>query len=76
MRKSFYKYLMTQRNPNSGDPIAHFAEAAFFDPQFPKQEKNYEKLSEYLELNASYLPSMDIFDQAFHHYRESEAHFS
>lgn len=76
MEKTFYQYLMTQRNPNSSDPIAHFADSAFYDQTFPKQSEDYNDLSNYLELNGSYLPNMDIFDKAFQHYRESEAHFN
>ncbi|MCT7881054.1 MAG: YozE family protein, partial [Lactobacillus crispatus] len=30
----------------------------------------YEKLSDYLELNASYLPSMSIFDRAYRMYED------
>ncbi|NVY95769.1 YozE family protein [Lactobacillus sp. DCY120] len=76
MHKTFYQFLMSQRDPENSDPLAHFADAAFFDQQFPQQEKEYEPLSEYLELNGSYLPSMSIFDQAFERYRASEGNFN
>ena len=56
-RESFYRFLMTQRNPGSLD--------------FPKQEEDYEKLSEYLELNAGYLPSMSVFDKAYQLYLDN-----
>ena len=69
-RKSFYQYLMTQRNPDSSEPIAQFANNAFFDQSFPKQSQNYQEISNYLELNAGYLPSMLIFDQAWECYLE------
>ena len=61
---------MTQRNADSNDEVAQFANNAQNDQTFPKQEKNYEKLSDYLELNAGYLPSMSIFDKAYQMYRE------
>ncbi|MDO4912218.1 MAG: YozE family protein [Lactobacillus sp.] len=67
---SFYHFLMTERNPDSQDEIARFANDAQFDASFPKQEQDYEKLSEYLELNANYLPSMTIFDEAYRLYQE------
>ncbi|AXX64569.1 MAG: YozE family protein [Lactobacillus sp.] len=76
MGKTFYEYLMTQRNPNSSDPIAHFADAAFFDSAFPKQSQDYDEISNYLELNGSYLPTMDIFDLAFRNYQETLEHFN
>ncbi len=69
-RESFYRYLMTQRNADSNDEVAQFANNAQNDQTFPKQEENYEKLSDYLELNAGYLPSMSIFDKAYQMYRE------
>lgn len=69
-RESFYRYLMTQRDADSNDEVAQFANNAQNDQTFPKQEQDYEKLSDYLELNASYLPSMSIFDKAYQMYRE------
>ncbi|MFC6171277.1 YozE family protein [Loigolactobacillus jiayinensis] len=70
MRKSFYQFLMTQRDPESHDEVAQFADNAFFDQSFPKLEQAYEPLSKYLEENAGYLPSMTIFDTAFQKYQE------
>ena len=67
-RESFYRFLMTQRNPGSVDDIAHNAQ---HDSSFPKQEEDYEKLSDYLELNAGYLPSMSVFDKAYQLYLDN-----
>lgn len=67
-RESFYRFLMTQKDPDSINAVAQFANNAQNDSQFPKQEQDYEKLSEYLELNAPYLPSMTIFDEAYQMY--------
>lgn len=69
-RESFYRFLMTQRDPDSREEVAQFANNAEHDQTFPKQEQDYEKLSDYLELNAGYLPSMSVFDQAYEMYRE------
>ncbi|GED79672.1 UPF0346 protein [Amylolactobacillus amylophilus] len=68
MRQSFYQYLMTLRNPDSHTMIAEFANNAFNDQYFPKQMQDYEELSNYLELNGSYLPNMDVFDEAYRMY--------
>lgn len=62
---SFYRYLMTERNTKSTDSIAQFANNAFYDQSFPKQSVDYDEISKYLEENASYLPSMTIFDDAW-----------
>ena len=69
-RQSFYQFLMTERNPDSTDEIAQFAKNAFYDQSFPKQADDYDSLSQYLELNGTYLPSMVIFDNAWTKYEE------
>ena len=61
---------MTQRDADSKDEVAQFANNAQNDQTFPKQEQSYEKLSDYLELNAGYLPNMSIFDRAYQMYRD------
>lgn len=71
-RRSFYQFLMTQRNANNVDEVAQFANNAFYDQAFPKQSQDYDEISRYLELNGAYLPSMTIFDQAFQQYIDSE----
>lgn len=68
--ESFYSFLMTLRDHNSTDEVVQFANNAEFDSSFPRQEQDYEKLSEYLELNATYLVSMTIFDRAYQMYQE------
>ena len=73
MHKTFYTFLMTQRNPDSTDAIAEFANSAFLDQSFPKQSKDFHELSQYLELNAGYLPTMTVFDDAWQAYLASEA---
>ncbi|SEM48795.1 Uncharacterized protein YozE, UPF0346 family [Ligilactobacillus sp. WC1T17] len=66
---SFYTFLMTLRNPDSTSESATFANAAFFDSGFPKQSCDYDEISSYLELNASYLASMTIFDDVWQLYQ-------
>ncbi|MCI1893341.1 MAG: YozE family protein [Lactobacillus sp.] len=72
MRQSFYQFLMTLRNPNDHGEVANFAQKAFFDQSFPKQESDFEALSNYLELNGGYLPSMSVFDDAYAQYQAHE----
>lgn len=38
----------------------------------PKQSTDYNELSSYLELNADYLESMSVFDQAWEQYVQIE----
>ncbi|WP_155285836.1 YozE family protein [Lacticaseibacillus zhaodongensis] len=71
MNEPFYRYLMTLRNPNDHGEVANFAQNAFLDHAFPKQSYDYHELANYLELNGSYLPNMDVFDQAFQMYRDA-----
>lgn len=54
----------------SHNEITQFAENAFLDQTFPKQATDYDDLSRYLEENASYLPNMTIFDEAYQQYQE------
>ncbi len=70
MRLSFYQYLMTLRNLDGNDEVTQFANNAFFDQSFPKQAQQYDEISNYLELNGGYLPSMDVFDDAYRMYLE------
>jgi len=72
VRQSFYQFLMTQRNPEDYEPVAEFANNAFYDQAFPKQETQFDVLSKYLEENASYLPSMTVFDKAWQMYLEQD----
>ncbi|QIL50598.1 YozE family protein [Weissella coleopterorum] len=72
MRRSFYQWLMTQRDPVTHDEVKTFANGTFFDQSFPKQSTDFDEISRYLEENGSYLQSMDIFDAAWRQYLASE----
>ena len=63
---------MTHRNTLNFDEVQTFANAAFYDQQFPKQAEDFDELSRYLEENASYLHSMSVFDEAWTRYLASE----
>jgi uncharacterized protein YozE (UPF0346 family) len=65
MTKSFYHYLMKYRHPEPKDDISRFANHAYLDHGFPKTSSKYEEISSYLELNANYLKSMAVFDEAW-----------
>lgn len=75
MKQSFYHYLMTERDPKRKDAVTEFANAAQYDGTFPKQSTEYNEISQYLEMNGSYLPSMTVFDAAWEKYQEtSQSH--
>ena len=67
--RSFYSWLMTNRNTVSANEIQQFANNAFLDLTFPKQSFDFDEISKYLEENTTYLMSMTTFDQAWelHH---------
>ncbi|GAP02161.1 serine-type D-Ala-D-Ala carboxypeptidase [Fructobacillus pseudoficulneus] len=69
--RTFYGWLMTNRNPVAADEIQQFANNAFLDQSFPKQATDFDELSNYLEGSASYLMSMTIFDEAWSQYQAS-----
>ncbi|WP_028273106.1 YozE family protein [Atopococcus tabaci] len=70
MRRSFYQYLMTERDPHKKDAVTEFANAAESDDTFPKQSEDYHEISQYLEMNGNYLSSMTVFDEAWNKYTE------
>lgn len=72
MIKTFYQYLMTERDADLADPVTSFADGAYRDTDFPKQSKDYHDLSHYLEMNGSYLDTMTTFDEAWERYKFTE----
>ncbi|MGT2799008.1 YozE family protein [Streptococcus marmotae] len=68
MRKSFYSWLMTQRNPKSHEPAAILADLAFEEADFPKQSDHFDEVSRFLEERASFSFSMSDFDRIWEDY--------
>lgn len=68
-QRSFYQWLMTQRNVVSANEIQEFANHAFLDSDFPKQSTDFDELSKYLEETATYLVSMTIFDESWQEFQ-------
>lgn len=66
--RSFYNWLMTNRNPIAADDVQQFANNAFLDSTFPKQSTDFDDISKYLEENTTYLMSMTTFDEAWSMY--------
>lgn len=70
MRKTFYEYLMTLKEVKVATIISQLAEDVSLDPQFPKQSKDYNQISEYLEMNTNYFPDLSLFDRLWEIYIE------
>ncbi|HEP1836791.1 TPA: YozE family protein [Streptococcus suis] len=68
MRRSFYSWLMTQRNPKSNAPVAILADYAFEEIDFPKQSDAFDEVSRFLEESASFAFSMSDFDVIWEEY--------
>ncbi|HEL2734120.1 TPA: YozE family protein [Streptococcus suis] len=68
MRRSFYSWLMTQRNPKSNAPVAILADYAFEEIDFPKQSDDFDEVSRFLEESASFAFSMSDFDSIWEEY--------
>lgn len=68
MRRSFYSWLMTQRNPKSNAPVAILADYAFEEIDFPKQSDDFDEVSHFLEESASFAFSMSDFDSIWEEY--------
>lgn len=71
MRRSFYHYVKTLRDPNKKDEITLFANAVDKDGSFPKQSEDYDELSRYLEIDVDYVESMSVFDNIFQDYLDN-----
>lgn len=71
MRRSFYHYILTQRDHNLHDSVEVFANDVSRDIMFPKHSEDYHEVADYLELNVNYLDSMDLFDQVWEKYVEN-----
>ena len=63
MRKSFYTWLMTERNPKSSSSKAILADLAFEESAFPKHTDDFDQVSVFLEEHASFSFNMGEFDQ-------------
>lgn len=68
MRKSFYSWLMTERNPKSQEPIAILADLVFAESDFPKQATDFDEVSRFLEEKASFAFSLSDFDNIWETY--------
>lgn len=70
VRKSFYSWLMSERNPKSQQPLAILADHVFNEWDFPKQSSDFEEISHFLEEKASFDFDMREFDAIFEQYLE------
>ncbi|MFC3928416.1 YozE family protein [Streptococcus caprae] len=70
MRRSFYEWLMNQRNSKSNAPVAILADLVFEESDFPKHTDDFDKVSRFLETDASFAFSMGDFDQIWQDYLE------
>ncbi len=52
--------------------LANLPHNAYHDHSFPKYSQDYDQISNYLELEGSYLPSLTLFDDVWELYIESE----
>ena len=68
MRKSFYTWLMTQRNSKSNAPAAVLADLVFEDTTFPKHTDSFETVSRYLEDEANFSFNLSEFDKIWEDY--------
>lgn len=70
MDKSFYRFALSFRGGGKDDEKSLFAEAMFNDLSFPKEEKEYDPLSRYVEEHGNDHMRSIIFDDLYAIYRE------
>ncbi|AOV07691.1 YozE family protein [Sporosarcina ureilytica] len=70
MNKSFYQFVLSFRGGGKEDERAVFAEEMFNDLSFPKDEREYDLLSRYVEEMANEQMKPIIFDELYKLYEE------
>ncbi|WP_432358846.1 YozE family protein [Sporosarcina sp. UB5] len=70
MDRSFYQFVLSFRGGKKDDSTSTFAEAVFNDHSFPKDEKDFDFLSRYLEEKADPEMPTIVFDELFAMYKE------
>lgn len=70
MNKSFYRFVLSFRGGGKNDEKALFAEAMFNDLSFPKEAKEYDTLSRYVEEQANDSLRSIVFDDLYTIYTE------
>ncbi|PCR99775.1 YozE family protein [Lactococcus fujiensis] len=66
----FYTFLMKHRSPIEIDDVTRLANLAFRDSLFPKQSKNFDEVSTYLETQAPFYYNLALFDEIWEKYLE------
>ena len=64
--KTFYEFALTYRGASDGKGT--FAEAVFEDSLFPRSSKNFQDLSDYIEMLANDDMKTAIFDELWEEY--------
>ncbi|MDW5471583.1 YozE family protein [Staphylococcus equorum] len=65
---SFYQFVLTARGRKNEK--GELAEEIFDDLSFPRQEKDFHNISEYIETQGNYPISMAVFDDLYEEYTE------
>ena len=65
---SFYQFALTVRGRKNDK--GELAEQIFDDLSFPKHEKDFNILSEYIETHWDFTVSMSVFDDLYEEYLE------
>ncbi|GBG97440.1 YozE family protein [Lactococcus termiticola] len=71
MRQPFYTYLMRFRAPKELDDATRLANLAFGDSLFPRQSRDFDEISSYLETQAPFYFNLTLFDEIWQDYLEN-----
>lgn len=72
MNKSFYLFVLTFRGGDAFDANTRFADASFLDHSFPKQSKEFDEISSYIETISDEYMTTTIFDELWTLYGASK----
>lgn len=68
MKPTFYEYIRRYVDYDAKDPMSRLANAVHKDIGFPKQSRDFDEVSTYLEQSIDYTKLLVIFDDAWHNY--------
>ena len=68
MDRSFYQFALKYRGKIVADDFSRFADSMFLDHSFPKNSRDFDQLSKYIEEKAHPVMKASTFDEMWEEY--------
>lgn len=69
METTFYQSMMKYTDYEANDPMSRLANTMHKDIAFPKQAREFDEISKYMEENSNYSKLLSVFDDAWTNYQ-------